>query len=56
MIINEEVEFGGALIRSDIVKNEQVVSNLPKDKWIQAFFQLKKPSTKKYIQVFLWNA
>ena len=34
MTISEEVEFGGALIRSDIVENEEVVSILPKDKRI----------------------
>ena len=34
------------------MKNEQVVSVLHKDKRIQVFFELKKPSTKKDIQVF----
>ena len=40
------------MIRSYIVKNEQVVSVLPKDKKIQAFFELKKPST---YPSFLWD-
>ena len=52
MNISEEVEFGRALIRSDIMKNEQVVSVLHKDKRIQVFFELKKPSTKKVIKDF----
>ena len=49
--ISEDVEFGGALIRADIVENEQVVSILPNDKRVQAFFDWKKPSTKRGIQV-----
>ena len=40
------------MISSDIVKNEQVVSVLPKDKRIQAFFEIKRPSNKKDIQTF----
>ena len=50
--ISESVEFGGAVISSETVRNEQVVSILPKDKRIQAFHQLKKPGNKKEIQVF----
>ena len=50
--ISEEVEFGGAVISSKIVKEEQVVCVLPKDKRIQAFFDMKKPQTKKDIQSF----
>ena len=37
LTISEEVEFGGAVISSKLVKNEQVVCILPKDKRIQAF-------------------
>ena len=50
--ISEEVEFGGAVISSKLVKEEQVVCVLPKDKRIQAFFSIKKPQTKKDIQSF----
>ena len=50
--ISEEVEFGGAVISSKLVKKEQVVCILPKDKRIQAFFSMKKPQTKKDIQSF----
>ena len=50
--ISKQVEFDGTLISSDSVKNEQVLSILPKDKRIQAFFDLEKPSNKKDIQVF----
>ena len=51
MNIGEEVEFAGTLIKADIVENDQGDSILPRDKRIQAFFDLKKPSTKKDIQV-----
>ena len=50
--ISEEVEFGGAVISSKLVKKEQVVCVLPKDKRVQAFFSIKKPQTKKDIQSF----
>ena len=40
------------MISSDIEKNEHVVSVLPKDKRIQAFFKIKRPSNKKDIQMF----
>ena len=50
--ISEEVEFGGTLISSKLVKKEQVVCILPKDKRIEAFFNLKKPKNKKDIQSF----
>ena len=50
--ISEEVEFGGAVISSKLVSKEQVVCILPKDKRIEAFFNLKKPKTKKDIQSF----
>ena len=50
--IGKDVEFGGAVISSKIVKEEQVVCMLPKDKRIQAFLDMKKPQTKKDIQSF----
>jgi hypothetical protein len=53
--ISEQVEFGGTVISAELVKNEQVVCVLPKDKRIQAFYDMKKPQTKKDIQ-FLWHA
>ena len=57
MTIGEEVEFAGTPIRAETVKNEDVVSILPRDK------RLKKPETKKEIQVLcgmlsslrIWN-
>ena len=52
MTISEEVEFGGAIISSSLVKKEQVVCILPKDKRIESFFNLKKPKTKRDIQSF----
>ena len=51
MNISEEMEFGGALIRADRAENEQVVRIHPKDKQVQAFFDLKKPSIKRDIHV-----
>ena len=50
--ISEQVEFGGAVISSELVRNEQVVCVLPKDKRIQAFVNIKKPQNKKDIQSF----
>ena len=50
--ISEEVEFGGAVISSKLVSKEQVVCVLPKDKRIEAFYDFKKPKTKKDIQSF----
>ena len=44
------MEFAGTLIRANIVEKEQVVRILRKDKRVQAFFDLKKPSTKRDIQ------
>ena len=51
MNIGEDVEFAGTVIRADTVKNEEVVSILPRDKRIKAFFDLKKPESKKEIEV-----
>ena len=51
MNISDEVELGGALIRANIVEKEQEFSILHKDKRVQAFFDLKKSSTKRDIQV-----
>ena len=45
------MEFAGTLIRADTIENEEVVSILPRDTRIKAFFDLKKTSTKKDIQV-----
>ena len=51
MVIGEEVEFAGTVIRAKTVENEDVVSILPRDKRVKAFLDLKKPETKKEIQV-----
>ena len=51
MVISEEVEFAGTVVRAETVKNEEVVSILPRDKRVKAFMDLKKPETKKEVQV-----
>ena len=51
MVIGEEVEFAGTAIRAETVENEDVVSILPRGKRVKAFMDLKKPETKKEIQV-----
>ena len=63
MTIGEEVEFGGTVIRAETVENEDVVSILPLDKRVKAFFDYKNRETKKEIQVLcgmlsslqIWN-
>ena len=50
--IGEQVTFGGAVISAELVKNEKVVCVLPKDQRNQAFYDLKKPQSKKDIQSF----
>ena len=50
--IGEQVTFGGAVISAELVKNEKVVCVLPKDQRIQAFYDMKKPLSKKDIQSF----
>ena len=50
--IPEQFELGGAVISSELVKNEHVVCVLPKDKRVQAFFDLKKPQNKNDIHIF----
>ena len=50
--ISEQVEFGGTVISSELVKNEQVVCVLPKDKRIQSFFDLKNHKLRKIFKVF----
>ena len=51
MVISEEVELAGTMIRAKMVQNEDVVSILPRDKRVKAFMELKKPETKKVIEV-----
>ena len=51
MVIGEEVEFGGTAIKAETVESENVVSILPRDKLVKAYMDLKKPETKKEIQV-----
>ena len=48
-----EVEFAGTVMRAETVKNEEVVSILPRDKKIKGFFKLKKPETKKKYRSFV---
>ena len=51
--IGEQVTFGGALISAELVKNEKVVCVLPKDQRIQAFYDMKKPQTKRRFNHFV---
>ena len=51
MVISEEVEFAGTAIRVETIQEDDVVNILPRDKRIKAFMELKKPETKKEIQV-----
>ena len=63
MTIGEEVYFASTTTKADTVENEDVESILPRTKRIKAFFELKKPETKKEIQVMcgmlsslqIWN-
>ena len=50
--VGEEVEFGGALITSETVGSKNVVNILPKSQRVKAFQNLKRPQTKKEVQVF----
>ena len=50
--VGEEVEFGGTIISSETVGKDTVVCILPKNACIQAFQNLKKPTTKRDVQVF----
>ena len=50
--ILEQGQFGGAVILSELVRNEQVVCVLPKGKIIQVFFNLKKPQNEEDIHSF----
>ena len=52
MVISEEVEFAGTAIRAEKIQEEDVVNILPREKRIQAFMELKKPETKKEMQVW----
>ena len=52
LIISEEVEFGGSVISSETVEKENVIFIGPKDRRIKAFQELKKPTTKKEVQIF----
>ena len=51
MVISEEVEFAGTAFRAETIQEDDVVNILPRDKRIKAFMELKKPETKKEIQV-----
>ena len=51
MVISEEVEFAGTAIRAEKIQDDDVVNILPREKRIQAFMELKKPETKKEVQV-----
>ena len=52
MVIGEEVEFGGSVSSAETVREENVVIISPKNKRIKAFEELKKPTSKKEVQVF----
>ena len=50
--MGEEVEFGGALITSETVGSKNVVNILPKSTRVKAFQNLKRPQSKKEVQIF----
>merc|ERR1712044_143537 len=52
MVISEEVEFAGSAIRAEKKNETDVVHIVPREKKIQTFFELKKPTTKKELQVW----
>ena len=52
LLVSEEVEFGGSVISSETVEKENIIFIGPKDKRIKAFSELKKPTTKKEVQIF----
>ena len=52
MVISEEVEFAGTAVRAEKIQDDDVVNILPREKRIQAFMELKKPETKKEVQVW----
>ena len=52
MVISEEVEFAGTIVEAETVQNEDIVLIQPRDKRIRAFLELKKPTTKKEIQIW----
>ena len=52
MVISAEVEFAGTAIRAEKIQDDDVVNILPSEKRIQAFMELKKPETKKEVQVW----
>ena len=47
MVISEEVEFAGTVVKAETVQNEDIVLIQPRDKRIRSFLELKKPTTKK---------
>ena len=51
-VIGEEVEFGGALITSETVGTQNVVNILPKSQRVEGFQNLRRPKTKKEVQIF----
>ena len=52
IVISEEVEFAGTAIRAEKKHDNDVVHILPMEKRVQAFMELKKPKTKKELQVW----
>ena len=50
--VGEHIEFGGAVISSELINNNQVVTIQPRDGRIQTLFDMRKPSTKKELQSF----
>ena len=52
LVFSTEVEFGGTIISSNTISQEEVIFIDPKDKRIKAFSDMKKPKSKKEVQVF----
>ena len=52
LLISEEVEFVGSVISAETIQQENIIFIGPKDKRIKAFSELKKPTSKKEVQIF----
>ena len=50
--VREHIEFGGSVVSSELINNNQVVTIQPRDGRIQTLFEMKKPSSKKELQSF----
>ena len=51
-VVSNEVEFGGSLISHQTIKEEEIIFIDPKDRRIRAFSEMKKPRSKREVQVY----